>query len=152
MRIQRNAPTNRRRLGAAAIEFAFVFPLVFSIFFCFIEHGRYAMIKSLVQNACREGARYAAVTITDPNIDETEIEDWVNNAMLGYQNTLAGYDVQVYLTNTNGDNLGDYESALYTQMVAVQITGTHEVWMPYFTMLPPTLQIDMRAVCMAEAN
>jgi Flp pilus assembly protein TadG len=153
MKIQHNAKQRQpRRPGAAAIEFAFVFPIVFAIFFSFVEHGRYAMIKSLVQNACREGARYAAVTITDPNIDETEIIDWVDDRMMGYQNSLAGYNVQVFLTNPNGDNLGDYENALYSQMVAVQITGTHEVWLPIVTMLPPTLEINMRAVCMAEAN
>jgi Flp pilus assembly protein TadG len=144
--------TQRRRLGAAAIEFAFVFPFVFAIFFAFVEHGRLGMIQSLLQNAAREGGRYAAVTITDPLVDESDIVDWVNKEMLGYDASLAGYTVDVFLTDSSGNDLGDYKAAQYSQLIAVQITGTHEVWLPLVTLLPPTIDLDVRAICMAEAN
>lgn len=144
--------SGRPRGGAAAIEFALVCPFVFMIFFAFVEHGRYAMIANLVQNACREGARYAAVTTSDADVDDADIIAWVDAQMVGQQYSLVGYTVSVFRTDGTGANLGTWKNAQYGQFVAVRLEGTHSVWLPLLTFLPPTIDIDRRAISVAEAN
>ena len=50
-----------KRLGAAAVEFAFVAPLFFLLVFGMIEFGRMVMIQQVITNASREGARKAVL-------------------------------------------------------------------------------------------
>jgi TadE-like protein len=51
----------RRRAGQALAEFAIVAPLFFLILFAIIDFGRYAYYVQVLNNAAREGARYAIV-------------------------------------------------------------------------------------------
>lgn len=157
----RTTPARATRNGAAAIEFAFLFPLVFAIFFAFVEHGRYMMVKDIVQNAAREGARYAAVTTNDLTIDDDDIKAWVLRWMVGQEAHLTNYECNVYKTDATGtipvDKKGNvlpgtWKSLQYSQLIAVQIKGTHTVWLPILTMLPPTMDLDVKAISSAEAN
>jgi Flp pilus assembly protein TadG len=50
-----------RRLGATAIEFALVAPLLFLIFFGLVEVARGLMVAHLLSNAARQGARAGVV-------------------------------------------------------------------------------------------
>lgn len=51
----------RKRLGAAAVEFALVAPLFFLLVFGMVEFGRMVMIQQVITNASREGARMAVL-------------------------------------------------------------------------------------------
>jgi len=53
----------RQRRGAAAVEFAIVAPLFFLLVFGMIEYGRMVMVRQVLTNASREGAR---VGVLDP--------------------------------------------------------------------------------------
>ena len=54
-------PTRRRRRGQAMVEFALVAPLFFLLLFSIIEFGRAVYYIQMLNNAAREGARYAIV-------------------------------------------------------------------------------------------
>jgi Flp pilus assembly protein TadG len=54
----RSRPTRSQR-GAAVVEFAFVAPLLIMLTFGMLELGRVVMVKQLLINASREGARMA---------------------------------------------------------------------------------------------
>lgn len=56
-------PGRRRDRGAAAIEFAIVFPLLFLVLAGIIDFGRAFFIQVQLANSAREGAR-AAVVLT----------------------------------------------------------------------------------------
>jgi TadE-like protein len=53
-----------RRRGTAAVEFAFVAPIVFVLVFGMIEFGRAIMVQQIITNAAREGARVAILSGT----------------------------------------------------------------------------------------
>ena len=51
----------RRGRGQALVEFALVAPIFFLILFSIIEFGRYVFTVQILNEAAREGARYAIV-------------------------------------------------------------------------------------------
>ncbi len=57
--LARRAPLGSR--GQAMVEFALVAPLFFLLLFSIIEGGRFVFYYELLNNATREGARYAII-------------------------------------------------------------------------------------------
>jgi hypothetical protein len=57
----RRRDRNHRDVGQALVEFAFVAPIFFLMLFSIIEFGRYVYNVQILNNAAREGARYAIV-------------------------------------------------------------------------------------------
>jgi Flp pilus assembly protein TadG len=53
--------TSLRRRGQAIAEFAIVAPIFFLILFAIIDFGRYVYYVQVLNNAAREGTRYAIV-------------------------------------------------------------------------------------------
>jgi hypothetical protein len=56
-----NRPRRSRRYGQALVEFALVAPVFFLLLFAIIEGGRFILFYQSLNNATREGARYAIV-------------------------------------------------------------------------------------------
>lgn len=57
----RSRPASRRSRGQALVEFAFVAPVFLLLLFAIIDFGRYVYYVQILNNAAREGARYAIV-------------------------------------------------------------------------------------------
>jgi hypothetical protein len=53
--------SRRRSIGQALAEFALVAPIFFLLLFAIIEGGRFILFYQALNNATREGARYAIV-------------------------------------------------------------------------------------------
>src|SRR5687767_11171498 len=51
----------RSRRGQALVEFALVAPIFFLVLFAIVEAGRFIYYYEILNNATREGARYAIV-------------------------------------------------------------------------------------------
>lgn len=64
---------NRKRRGAAAVEFALVAPLFIMMLFGIIEFGRGMMVQQMLVNATREGAREAVL----PGATESAVKSTV---------------------------------------------------------------------------
>jgi hypothetical protein len=60
-RKQRGSLPRRRSAGQALAEFTLVAPIFFLLFFGIIEAGRFMFYYEVLNNATREGARYAIV-------------------------------------------------------------------------------------------
>jgi Flp pilus assembly protein TadG len=57
----RRAARSHRSRGQALVEFAIVAPIFFVLLFAIIEAGRFILFYETLNNATREGARYAIV-------------------------------------------------------------------------------------------
>lgn len=59
--------------GAAAVEFALVFPLVIMLLLTVIEFSRLWNIQATISDSARIAARSAAVYSNDPDLDDAEV-------------------------------------------------------------------------------
>jgi Flp pilus assembly protein TadG len=69
----------RKRLGAAAVEFALVAPLFFLLVFGMVEFGRMVMIQQVITNACREGARKAVLDGSTASNIKSSVVTYMSN-------------------------------------------------------------------------
>ena len=69
----RNRRQQKKRAGAAAVEFAVVAPLMILLTMGMMELGRVVMVQQILVNASREGARLAVL----PGIEEAEVQSRV---------------------------------------------------------------------------
>jgi Flp pilus assembly protein TadG len=88
-----------RRWGATIVETAFVLiPLTMFIFGIF-EYGRLLMDWNLLNNAAREGCRFALANNVDPNIN-TDVQNIVITYMAGRNSSFSGFTVNVSGTHS----------------------------------------------------
>jgi Flp pilus assembly protein TadG len=153
----RLASSDSKRRGAAAIEAALVLPVVVLFLFGILEYGRYLMFLQVFTNAAREGAHYA-LAHTDPiTISGTtfgnatsDVTNAVNKALAGQQ--LTGQNVQVYASDSLGNNLGTWTSGQAGQSVCVRITGNYPVMLPKLLHLGSSIPVVAQAVMRSEGN
>src|SRR5688500_16750560 len=73
-------PAERR--GVSAVEFAIIAPLFVLLILGVIEFGRAMMVKQIITNAAREGARRAIIeTATEPEVKQV-VNDYLANASI----------------------------------------------------------------------
>lgn len=94
-----------RRRGAAMVETALVVMPLFLLLFAVLEFGRFTMIRHLMANAAREGARMAVVNTDINNTSENkttqDIQNRVKQALAGHR--LVNLNIQVYHANDAGE-------------------------------------------------
>ena len=78
-----------RRRGQGLVEFAITAPIFFFMLFAIIDFGRYVYYVQILNNAAREGARYAIVNGSSsfnpvgPNRDDPKVAGVVRNYAIG---------------------------------------------------------------------
>jgi Flp pilus assembly protein TadG len=102
LRALRHFLHNRR--GTAAIEFAFVAPVLFALTIGTIDVGRLVWSASMLHHMAREATRYASVRGAEANnpVSAADMETFVKNRLIG----IAGSDVTVTTTWTPNNNPG----------------------------------------------
>jgi Flp pilus assembly protein TadG len=123
-----------------AVETAVVLGLVLTFVFATVEYGRLMMDWTLLNNAAREGCRYALVNNTDVAI-VSKVQGVVNTFMAGETTSFTGFTVTVsgahngVSTPVNNLSPGDD--------ITVTLIGTYKFLniIPIFT-LPTTLSIS----------
>src|SRR5689334_15606105 len=82
----------QRRRGAAAVETAVIMIPLTMLLFGVFEYGRFLMDWNLLNNAAREGCRYALVNNTDPSV-VSKTQAVVTNFMAGRDASFGGFGV-----------------------------------------------------------
>jgi Flp pilus assembly protein TadG len=147
----------RRRRAATVVEAAVLLPLVILFLLGILEYGRYVMTLQVLTNAAREGAHYAlahtepvtiqGVTYGNSNADVINIV----NQYSGGQ-TLTGQTIQVYESDSSGNNLGPWINAAAGELVCVRISGTFNFVVPQMLYLPSSIPVVTQAVMRSEGN
>ena len=125
-RRSRSTAASRRSRGQTLVEFAFVAPIFFFMIFAIIDFGRYVYYVQIINNAAREGARYAIVhgsnsfQPTGPGDDNAKIESVVRSYAIGVIGSGAVLNVDSYWRDPS--NPMDVASNARGQEVRVYVT------------------------------
>jgi len=139
---------NKVRRGAALIETAIALTTFIVLTFGIFEHGRILMMRQLLENAAREGARQAMVgtgTLTTANI-QSIVTNYLVNA------PLTNLTIQVYATDSNGVNIGVWNNAIFGSGIAVQVDADGKPVLPTLGLLPSSLHFRVKSMMRCEAN
>ena len=147
-----------RRWGASAVETALVLIPLTMFLFGVLEFGRLLMNWSILNEAAREGCRYALANNTDTNIQSDakakvlaymgSLNGNFNNGsgvtvnVTGYSLTVSG-STYTYVSVSNVNNL------VPGQFIQVQVFGQFNFMdiIPFVHMPPVTLQSNATMVC-----
>ena len=116
----RNRKQSRSRLGAAAVEFAAVAPLMMLFTFALVELGRMMLVKQTATHATREGARIAI----RPTATNDEVLTRVNQE-------LALMAVNGAIVETIPANIENMDPGLEVK-VRITIDPAANSWVPGF--------------------
>ena len=148
MAFRRYEPDRRRR-GAASVETAVVIgPLLLLVFGVF-EYGRYVMVRHLLDNAAREGARLAVVSTN--NKTTAEIQAKVSHFLA--DQGLENVNIQVFRADPETKaNTGAWNNAAFGEAIAVSVSAQYGALLPTLGILPSTLPVSATVVMRSEAN
>jgi len=140
-----------------------VLPVVITFLFGILEYGRYVMTMQVLTNAAREGARYALthtqpVTVANPvggglttyGNATTDVTNVINKALGGQ--SLVGQTVQIYLSDSLGNNIGNWNNAQAGNLVCVRISGNYRVLLGTMLYLPTNIPVSVRSAMRSESN
>lgn len=92
MHPRHKAVPQQAQLGAAAVEFALILPILLLVFFGMIELSLALYDKSILTNASREGAR-AGIVLSSPKLTDAQIRtvvlNYTNGALISLGSTTA---------------------------------------------------------------
>jgi Flp pilus assembly protein TadG len=139
------------------VEAALVLFVAFLFLFGIFEYSRLFMTLNVVENAARAGARHACVQFTanrssgDLAAITQEIEDLTIDVMGGVDGQLEGIQIEVLrLDPETGDDGGPWNTARFSEPVAVRVTGNYRPAVRLF--MPETIPIRIQAFMASEAN
>lgn len=127
---------NRKKRGAATVEFAFVLPIFLMVVFGIVEFGRAFMVQQTLINASREGARQAIF----PNSTSEKAEDAVIAHLAA-----AGITVTSEAVNVSPDPAdAQYGDAI---TVTVDVPYADIAWIPGMYMQGMNLEASTTMSC-----
>jgi Flp pilus assembly protein TadG len=150
---QRSLSRNQSRRGSVVVETTIVLSLLLTGLLGIFEYGRLVMIRQLMNNAAREGARMAVVTTaSQPTTVTQQITDAVNNYLAGQ--AIQNVVIQIYQADpTTGANVGPWNLTPYGGSIAVQIDGDYVPVIPTSAgILPSQIHFTSLSMMLSEAN
>ncbi len=114
---------NRSRRGAAAVETALVMIAATSLVFGVFEFSRLFMDWNLLNNAAREGCRYAIVNNTSTTI-ATSTQTTVTNYMAGQSTSFSSFTVTV--SGTHNGVATAVNSLTAGDLLTVSVSGKYK--------------------------
>ncbi len=117
-------PRGTRRSGAAAVETALVLLPALMFIFGIFEFGRMLMAWNMLNNAAREGCRYALVNNTSSTI-ATDVQTQVTSRMAG-QDTQAFNSFTVTVSGTHGGVSTPVNNLVAGDMITVTVSGSYK--------------------------
>jgi Flp pilus assembly protein TadG len=170
MRLQ--AKTTRRD-GRLYVELALVIGLFLLFLFGIFEYTRFLFVQHMVNNAVRDGARYAVVNTDKPvNFDTTDYTDpagrvytniktYTQQAMAGADKQLTGMTISVFVADPTAlaqtppvvqarSPAVAWNAAPFGDKIAVTATGTYTPLLPSFLMMPSSVTVTATALMGSE--
>lgn len=170
--------TNRRR-GSTIVESALVLSIFLMLMFGIFEYCRYIMVLHVMNNAARDGARYASVNVNCPfdQIDtkKAAIIQYTKDRMAGVSKQLSNTQIAVYPVDPTGLNLSTpvvrskstsgnapypdpfgttpyspWNDAAFTERIAVTIKGTYKPILPVLLQATPSFEVSATALTVSE--
>jgi Flp pilus assembly protein TadG len=146
-----------RRRGATLVETALVLPLCLLFVLGVFEYSRYLMMLHLATNAAREGCRYAVSHTQPVTIDGTtqgntasDVTNVVSNYLAGQQ--LYSQAINVYQSDSLGNNVGAWTDAAAGEFICVKVTGTFQSAVPNLLYMSSSLPVQAFAVMPCEGD
>ena len=144
----RTSTAVRGRRGATVVEAAIVMNVFLLFIFAIMEFGHYVMVKELMDNAARDGARMASTgtqTVTTAQIQALVTQELVNQGP-------TNLSIQVFQANTTtGANIGTWTNAGLGQAIGVKITGNYQPMLSMASLLPVAIPITSEAMVYSES-
>lgn len=136
------------RRGAALVEAAIVMNTFLLFIFGIFEFGHFIMVKQLMDNAARDGARMASTgTLT---YTTAQIQAQVTTELNG----LGPSNLQINVFQANpatGANIGAWTNAGLGNTVACQITGTYQPMLSIAKLIPNPITVTSEAMVYSES-
>ncbi|MFO0970473.1 MAG: TadE/TadG family type IV pilus assembly protein [Gemmataceae bacterium] len=149
--MRRRSTTAERRQGAALVEMAFVALVFLMLLFGILEYCRFLFFKQIMDNAAREGARYAVVNTASSTVTADTLAR-VSTVMAGMDKNLKNYSAQVYAADAAGTNLGTPDTAAFGTYIAVELSADYSPILPSFLLMNSTIKLSSKALMYSEAN
>ncbi len=144
------------RQGTTIPEMALVSIVFFMFLFGILEYGRFVFTLNMLNNAAREGARYAVVQTTSVSTTQvrTYVDAYLTSSSSGLLNYSPSNNIKVFQANTTtgADNGGGWTNAGQGQAVGVTISGTYNPFLPNFLFLNNSLPIQATAIMYSEGG
>src|SRR5262245_8967905 len=146
----RLAPQRPLRPAATIVESAFVIGIFLLFIFGLIEYGRLLMTKQIMENAAREGARWAVVHTY--NGTTAQVQDQVDHYLVVAKNQMVGYvktnNITVYAADTNGNIITGkvWTETKFGENIAVSVTGTYHAFLPNLLLMKSNISVSAKSV------
>ena len=136
----------KRRLGAATLELAFVAIPVFMVVFGIFEYGRLLMDWTVLNAAAREGCRYALVNNTNSTIT-TDVQAVVTARLGKEASSFNG--VTVTVSGTHNGVATAITNLMPGDPIAVSVSGPYRFMnvIPLVPMPSVTLSSTCTSIC-----
>ena len=149
--------SRHKRRGAVTVEAALVLPICLVFLFGIFEYGRYVMFVQILTNASREAARYAVTHVDPVVIGSTTYGDALTDVEAVLAKSLAGQQlknqtVQIFCSDSAGNNLGSWTTVQPGQHLCVRISGEYSVIMRTLLCMPSSMNVQVQAVVRSEAT
>ena len=139
-----------QRQGATTVELAAVVIIFMMIMFGILEYCLIIYTTNIAENAAREGARSAVVNASDVTL-VSDTQTYVQTLMGGLDTKMSAYACNVYLADTNGNNIGSPVGANFGQYICVQVSLNYVPITPGLIYLN-TITIQSKCSMISEAN
>jgi len=146
----------RVRRGAALVETSIVLCIFLLFLFGLLEYARFVMVYQAMQNAAREGARYAIAVVNPDTVSNANIDAEVKRRLKGMDRNLNNFTVTIYAiemrNGVQGTKLANRYDASSDDGVVVEIAYNYKPALPSFLLMKKSIPIQARCVMYAEGN
>lgn len=145
--------SQERRRGTTLLETAMVMPIFILLVFGIFEYGRFQFVRHVMDNAAREGARYAVVNTH--LLTTTQINDYTRSRFaVQAQQFTATPSVSVYFADAAGEPTTgkNWYDAPFGQAIGVRIEGEYKVILFGMLGLPSTVKMTATSLMKSEGN
>jgi Flp pilus assembly protein TadG len=152
----RLAPQRPLRPAATIVESAFVIGIFLLFLFGLIEYGRLLMTKQIMENAAREGARWAVVHTYDGTT--AQVQDQVDAYLSVARQQMTGYvkttNISVYAADSSGNIIAGkaWTDCKFGENIAVSVTGNYHAFLPNLLLMKSDIGVSAKSVMGSEAN